>query len=107
MSHPLLYSTAGAFLGPWAFCPFSSGSNGPYPSQVCAAAERACLPAGPGTVYTDHVWTILGEWRSLVAHLHGVQGVAGSNPVSPTTIHLLVKGLRLSVEVFFIRALTP
>ena len=25
-----------------------------------------------------------GEWRSPVAHLHGVQGVAGSNPVSPT-----------------------
>jgi hypothetical protein len=25
----------------------------------------------------------IGEWRSLVAHLHGVQGVAGSNPVSP------------------------
>ncbi len=23
-------------------------------------------------------------WRSLVAHLHGVQGVAGSNPVTPT-----------------------
>jgi hypothetical protein len=23
-------------------------------------------------------------WRSLVAHLHGVQGVAGSNPVIPT-----------------------
>ena len=26
----------------------------------------------------------VGEWRSLVAHLHGVQGAAGSNPVSPT-----------------------
>ena len=24
-------------------------------------------------------------WRSLVAHLHGVQGVAGSSPVTPTT----------------------
>ena len=28
---------------------------------------------------------VVGEWRSLVAHLHGVQGAAGSNPVSPTT----------------------
>lgn len=26
----------------------------------------------------------VGEWRSLEAHLHGVQGAAGSNPVSPT-----------------------
>ena len=25
----------------------------------------------------------VGEWRSLVAHLNGVQGAAGSNPVSP------------------------
>ena len=24
-----------------------------------------------------------GAWRSLVAHLHGVQVVAGSNPVAP------------------------
>lgn len=23
-------------------------------------------------------------WRSLVAHLHGVQGVGGSNPLIPT-----------------------
>ena len=28
----------------------------------------------------------VGEWRSLVAHAHGVCGVAGSNPVSPTNI---------------------
>src|ERR1051326_9263824 len=26
-----------------------------------------------------------GWWRSPVAHLHGVQEVAGSNPVHPTT----------------------
>ena len=26
----------------------------------------------------------IGAWRSLVAHLHGVQGVAGSSPVAPT-----------------------
>ena len=25
-----------------------------------------------------------GMWRSLVAHTHGVRGVAGSNPVIPT-----------------------
>ena len=27
---------------------------------------------------------IIGAWRSLVAHLHGVQGVGGSNPLAPT-----------------------
>jgi hypothetical protein len=27
---------------------------------------------------------IFGMWRSLVAHLTGGQGVAGSNPVIPT-----------------------
>jgi hypothetical protein len=29
---------------------------------------------------------IVGEWRSLVAHLLWEQRVAGSNPVSPTTL---------------------
>ena len=28
--------------------------------------------------------SLVGAWRSLVAHLHGVQGVVGSNPVAPT-----------------------
>ena len=27
---------------------------------------------------------MIGAWRSLVAHLHGVQGVGGSNPLAPT-----------------------
>jgi hypothetical protein len=26
----------------------------------------------------------VGAWRSLVAHLNGVQGVGGSNPLAPT-----------------------
>ena len=26
----------------------------------------------------------VGAWRSLVAHLNGVQGVDGSNPFAPT-----------------------
>ncbi len=29
---------------------------------------------------------IFGTWRSLVAHLTGGQGVAGSNPVVPTVV---------------------
>ncbi len=32
----------------------------------------------------------VGTWRSLVAHLNGVQGVGGSNPLVPTS---LFKGL--------------
>ena len=32
----------------------------------------------------------VGVWRSLVAHLHGVQGVAGSSPVTPTIGSFLV-----------------
>ncbi len=34
-------------------------------------------------------------WRSLVAHLHGVQGVEGSNPFTPTTIN--VKSLQAAM----------
>ena len=30
------------------------------------------------------ITTRIGTWRSLVAHLHGVQGVGGSNPLVPT-----------------------
>ncbi len=29
----------------------------------------------------------VGAWRSLVAHLHGVQGVASSNLVAPTNTY--------------------
>ena len=32
-------------------------------------------------ILTQHTY---GMWRSLVAHTHGVRGVAGSNPVIPT-----------------------
>lgn len=31
-----------------------------------------------------------GAWRSLVAHLHGVQGVAGSNPAVPTILYTVL-----------------
>src|SRR5689334_14778789 len=46
-----------------------SGGGTPYGSLHSALGEK---PAG------------IGLWRSLVAHLTGGQGVAGSNPVSPT-----------------------
>ena len=29
-------------------------------------------------------WLTVGVWRSPVAHLHGVQGAVGSNPITPT-----------------------
>jgi hypothetical protein len=37
-----------------------------------------CDPIYLNSFYQD------GWWRSPVAYLHGVQGVAGSNPVHPT-----------------------
>src|SRR5262245_47715641 len=39
-------------------------------------------------VQRDLFFFRFGAWRSLVAHLHGVQGVASSNLAAPT-IHLL------------------
>ena len=45
--------------------------------MVLEADKRGCY-----TLY-------LGVWRSLVAHLHGVQGVEGSNPFTPTKLKTL------------------
>ncbi len=42
-----------------------------------------------------------GMWRSLVAHTHGVRGVAGSNPVIPTYFLKPVE-----VQVFLFEFLT-
>ncbi len=38
----------------------------------------------PLTAWDTKVIGSVGTWRSLVAHLHGVQGVGGSNPLVPT-----------------------
>src|SRR5690606_14835251 len=43
--------------------------------NTASAAVRSSRPHGAD-----------GLWRSLVAHLTGGQGVAGSNPVSPTSV---------------------
>lgn len=32
------------------------------------------------------IFKFVGAWRRLVAHLYGVQGVGGSNPLAPTNI---------------------
>src|SRR5215218_4217056 len=54
-----------------ASLPHRHGSRGPV-------AHSRLLPRDPGWI------GVRGLWRSLVAHLTGGQGVAGSNPVSPT-----------------------
>ena len=46
--------------------------------------ERASGCRYDGRVAFSGIAEGIGLWRSLVAHLTGGQGVAGSNPVSPT-----------------------
>ena len=43
------------------------------------------LSSGCDIIFGLHIADIFGLWRSLVAHLTGGQGVAGSNPVNPTS----------------------
>src|SRR5438105_8774728 len=40
---------------------------------------------------------LIGAWRSLVAHLHGVQGVGGSNPLAPIPLAILRKNTSASI----------
>jgi hypothetical protein len=40
-----------------------------------------------------------GAWRSLEAHLNGVQGVGGSNPLAPTSG---IKGLAWMLTLFLL-----
>ncbi len=46
-------------------------------------------------------FTFVGAWRSLVAHLNGVQGVGGSNPLAPTKNTIRIKGTALQVPFLF------
>ena len=60
-----------------------SGDRGP---RVDGPQRRAVRPSGgPGGLEFEHS---VGTWRSLVAHLLGVQVVVGSNPAVPTTTRL-------------------
>jgi hypothetical protein len=45
-------------------------------------------------------------WRSLVAHLHGVQGVEGSNPFTPTKNVSQINGLEPQALTRFALVLT-
>ena len=65
----------------------------PRRSRSAATAPPASadpIPAAPrsrcGSVHAARLRGPFGLWRSLVAHLTGGQGVAGSNPVSPTDV---------------------
>ena len=60
------------------------GTTGPSQTPHAIALEAA----GVGLVAVLTVWYSgcrVGAWRSPGAHLHGVQGVAGSNPAAPTS----------------------
>jgi hypothetical protein len=61
-----------------------------------AAIRGIIAPAreDPARVLGRLVRTIVGAWRSLVAHLHGVQGVPSSNLGAPTIIRRLRAGAR-------------
>ena len=52
--------------------------SSPSPLRGVGATEKQILGCA------DNLF--LGMWRSLVAHLTGGQGVAGSNPVIPTSV---------------------
>ena len=45
-------------------------------------------PVSEGALWRDRGTSRVGAWRSPVAHLHGGQVVAGSNPVAPTNLDL-------------------
>src|SRR5580693_9116753 len=57
------------------------------PRGLLRQAPRLAAPCRgnsvPRRLFSYHCRPV-GAWRSLVAHLHGVQGVASSNLVAPT-----------------------
>ena len=67
------------------FIPYFSGNQlfklNLQPQKRCEAIKNSQKASffNPGTLK-------FGWWRSPVAHLYGVQGVAGSNPVHPTQL---------------------
>src|SRR5699024_11797199 len=74
---------------------------------LLAACTLLCCPAPVGVVVLAPLPRRpyqFGAWRSLVAHLHGVQGVAGSNPAVPTNFK---KGLWQTPQALFYCLLTP
>ncbi len=52
------------------------------PRPIHEAVQVSGIDPSPQVVNNEGV----GTWRSLVAHLNGVQGVGGSNPLVPTNV---------------------
>ena len=52
------------------------------PGPIHEAVQVSGIDPSPLVVNNEGV----GTWRSLVAHLNGVQGVGGSNPLVPTNV---------------------
>ncbi len=52
------------------------------PRPIHEAVQVSGIDPSPRVVNNEGV----GTWRSLVAHLNGVQGVGGSNPLVPTNV---------------------
>ena len=61
-----------------------AGAIGPSP---CPVGRRRYHRPPPRPIRAG-ISLRVGAWRSLVAHLHGVQGVGGSNPLAPTILSL-------------------
>src|SRR4051794_37808957 len=57
-------------------------------AEEMGRTDHPVLPRWRAAIRFWRSWVVIdagfGLWRSLVAHLTGGQGVAGSNPVSPT-----------------------
>ena len=50
-----------------------------------SSGARWVGPRDPRSCRSEEHKSLVGAWRSLVAHLHGVQGVPSSNLGAPTT----------------------
>ena len=62
----------------------NDGGLAGFAGLVARARTRATkILTTPGPGLTDPFLRV-GMWRSLVAHLNGVQGAGGSNPLIPT-----------------------
>ncbi len=78
-SNPIVHPT---FLRASAFCYAEVVELVDTLDLGSSASRRESSSLSFRTIYT--VIFYVGEWRSLVAHLVWVQGVVGSNPISPT-----------------------
>ena len=65
-----------------------AGAIGPSP---CPVGRRRYHRPPPRPIRAGNSLRV-GAWRSLVAHLHGVQGVGGSNPLAPTNSRMALLG---------------